>query len=210
MLENLNRSRKWIEKENKLKQRIEFFEDVLRNRSATLRNSEIETAIFELGMYKARLGYMQEIENIVSEIMRINGVRSKVRLCVSDKTNVELSLNGYNLNIKLFEDGNIRSLMVKDTLTTHIGHEMSHIVNGDVKYYTLGRAIVEGQCEYYKNRSDYPLSYRIVIALVVLYECRADLFGRKSAGLLGRKYSSDWILGDNTYKKNRLFTSFRP
>ena len=133
--------------------------------------------------------------------MRINGVRSKVRLCVSDKTNVELSLNGYNLNIKLFEDGNIRSLMVKDTLTTHIGHEMSHIVNGDVEYYTLGRAIVEGQREYYKNRSDYPLSYRIVIALVVLYECRADLFGRKSAGLLGRKYSSDWILGDNTYKK---------
>ena len=199
-VENLSRSKHWLEKEQELRGFISHCEKYLKDDDTAdekiqgIRRNKTET--------EAKLAYMEEVLNLVNEIMIGYHITSKVRLDVSkDLTQMYPGLGFYNLSVKLFEHGPLTNPENRVSLATHIYHEMGHLINEDVKFFTAARGVTEITKELNKNKSEYPLHHRASIVLQVLSECRADLFGKKSAKTLFNGYSFDWVVGEKPYYK---------
>lgn len=199
-VENLSRSKNWLEKEQELRSFIAHCDKNLNDSSLSedkkqgVRKNKAET--------EAKLAYMEEVMNLVNEIMVGYHVTSKVRLDVGKSIcQIYPSLGFYNLEVKLFEHGPLNTPESKVSLATHIYHEMGHLINGDTKFFTAARGVTEITKELNKNKSQYPLHHRASIVLQVLSECRADFFGKKSAMSLYNNYLFDWVAGDKPYHK---------
>ena len=199
-VENLSRSKNWLEKEQELRSFLTHCDKNLNDSSLSddkkqgIRKNKVET--------EAKLAYMEEVMNLVNEIMVGYRINSKVRLDVSkDMTQMWPGLGFYNLAVKLFEHGPLSNPENKVSLATHIYHEMGHLINGDVKFFTAARGVTEITKELNKNKGEFPLHHRASIVLQVLSECRADFFGKKSAMSIYNGYSFDWVIGDKPYHK---------
>lgn len=199
-VENLSRSKNWLEKEQELRSFLTHCEKQLQDsglsedKKQAVRKNKAET--------EAKLAYMDEVLGLVNEIMVGYRITSKVRVDVGRENNqIYPSLGFYNLEVKLFEHGVMSNPANKVKLATNIYHEMGHLINGDVKFFTAARGVTQITKELNKNKgkTESPLHHRACIVLQVLSECRADFFGKKSAMSMYNGYNFDWAKGEKPY-----------
>lgn len=205
-VENLSRSKNWLEKEQELRSFITHCDKNLND--GNLSEDKKQGVRTNKRVAELNLAYMEEVVNLVNEIMVAYRITSKVRLDRGNSTEMYPGLGFYNLTVHLFEHGAINNPENKVKLATNICHEMGHLINGDVKFFTAARGVTQITKELNKNKgkTESPLHHRACIVLQVLSECRADFFGKKGAMTLYNGCNFDWVKGDKHY----AYTGYLP